>query len=83
MLWEAAQRLSPRLLAGGSREQDREDLCATAIQQFVTGLVSGRPDSLNQLATWDDCLNMVRHILRLRASSFHSLGDMRESRLRS
>ncbi|TDU67295.1 RNA polymerase sigma factor (sigma-70 family) [Prosthecobacter fusiformis] len=70
LLWEAAQRLARRLLAGDSHEHDREDLCATAMQQFVTGLVQSSSESFNQISTWDDCLSMMRHILRLRVLDF-------------
>ena len=58
-------------LAGECHEQEREDIVSTALQQFVRGLIGGKSDSFNQLATWDDCLTMMRHIVRLRVTDYH------------
>lgn len=70
LLWDAGMRIARLRLAGSQFESDREDLVAVAVQQFIRGLVSGETESFNQLASWDDCLGMFRHIVRLRTTDF-------------
>lgn len=70
LLWEAGVLIARIRLAGGRFEQDREDLVSTALQQFMRGLIEGRAENFNQIATWDDCLGMLRHIVRSRIMDF-------------
>jgi RNA polymerase sigma factor (sigma-70 family) len=70
LLWEAGMTIARIRLAGGQFEQDREDLVSTAVQQFIRGLVAESGESFNQIATWDDCLGMLRHIVRSRIMDF-------------
>lgn len=57
-------------LAGERFEHDRQDLVSTALQQLIRGLVEGSSESFNQMATWDDCLGMMRHVVRSRVFDF-------------
>jgi|GEM_PF-988708 len=70
LLWEAGMTLARIRLAGGRFEPDREDLESTALRQFMRGLIEGKVESFNQIATWDDCLGMTRHIVRSRIMDF-------------
>ena len=70
MLWEAGIRIARLRLAGERYEPDREDIVSTALQQFVRGVIGATSESFNQMATWDDCLAMMRHIVRLRVTDF-------------
>lgn len=64
-------------LAGERFEQDREDLVSIALQQLIRGLVEKREGSFNQIATWDDCLGMMRHMVRSRVFDFLRARDRR------
>lgn len=55
-------------LAGERFAEDRQDAVSIAMQQMMRGLVEGRPESFNQIATWGDCLGMFRSIVRARAT---------------
>lgn len=57
-------------LAGERFEQDREDIVSTGIQQFIRGLVEEKSESFNQITSWDDCVGMLRHIVRQRIKDF-------------
>jgi hypothetical protein len=70
LLWEAGMRIARLRLVGAEFEQDREDTVSVAVQQFIRGMISSETDSFNQLADWNDCLGMVRHIVRLRVTDF-------------
>ena len=58
-------------LVGLNHESDREDLVSTALQQFVRGLIENRIPSFNQIESWDDCLRVMRHLVRSRITDFH------------
>ena len=64
-------------LAGRQFEQDREDIVSTALKQLIAGLVEKKHESFNQLTTWDDCLGMMRHIVRSRVFDFLRARDRR------
>jgi RNA polymerase sigma factor (sigma-70 family) len=70
LLWEAGMMIAKLRLAGERFEQDRQDLVSTAIQQLIMGLVEKKGESFNQISTWDDCLVMLRHIVRSRIIDF-------------
>jgi len=70
LLWEAGMMIAKLRLAGERFEQDRQDLVSTAIQQLIRGLVEKKGESFNQISTWDDCLVMLRHIVRSRIIDF-------------
>lgn len=70
LLWETGMRIACIRLAGERFAQDREDLVSTALQQLIRGLMEGKAESFNQIATWDDCLGMTRHIIRQRIIDF-------------
>lgn len=63
-------RIARMRLLGQRFEEDREDIASTVLQQFVRGLVEGRVNSFNQMTEWDDCLGMVRHMVRMRVADF-------------
>jgi RNA polymerase sigma factor (sigma-70 family) len=69
-LWEAGMAIARLRLAGERFEQDREDLVSTALRQLIHGLVEKKECSFNQIVTWDDCLGMMRHIVRSRVFDF-------------
>lgn len=69
-LWEAGMAVARLRLAGERFEQDRQDLVSTALQQFIRGLVGKNEGSFNQISGWDDCLGMMRHIVRSRVFDF-------------
>jgi len=71
LLFEAGMRIANSRLAGQRWERDREDLVSTALHQFVRGLVENSPESFKQIRTWDDCLGMMRRIVRSRVADFH------------
>jgi len=70
MLWEAGMMIARLRLAGDRFEQDREDIVSTGIQQLIRGLVEQKNDSFNQITSWDDCVRMLRHIVRQRTKDF-------------
>lgn len=70
LLWEAGMRIARLRLAGDPYEADREDIVSTALQQFIRGLIGAGSESFNQIETWNDCLAMMRHIVRLRVTDF-------------
>jgi RNA polymerase sigma factor (sigma-70 family) len=69
-LWESGMAIARLRLAGERFELDREDLVSTALQQLIRGLVEKKEGSFNQIVTWDDCLGMMRHIVRSRVFDF-------------
>jgi RNA polymerase sigma factor (sigma-70 family) len=70
-LHEAGRRVAAVRLAGARWESDREDLVAAALHQFVRGLIENSPKSFKQIRSWDDCLGMMRRIVRSRVTDFH------------
>lgn len=70
LLWETGMMIARLRLAGERFEQDRQDIVSTAIQQLIRGLVEEKNESYNQITTWDDCLGMLRHIVRSRVIDF-------------
>lgn len=72
LLWEAGIAIARIRLSGARFEHDREDVVSGALQELVRGMLEGRADSYNQISSWDDCLRMIRHIVRQRIKDFHS-----------
>lgn len=70
ILRAAGLQVARARLAGSRHEQDREDLVATALAQFVRGLVEKKSPSFNQLSVWSDCLGMMRTLTRARVLDF-------------
>lgn len=68
--WEAGMMIARLRLAGERFELDRQDIVSTGIQQLIRGLMEGKADSFNQITTWDDCVGMLRHIVRSRIIDF-------------
>lgn len=71
LLWEAGMRVAVVKLDGEALRTDREDAVSTALTQLVRGIVEGRGNSFNQIASWDDLLSMMRHIVRQRIKDIH------------
>lgn len=71
LLYEAGARIAAMRLSGSRWAQDREDLVSVALHQFVKGLVENKLESFKQISNWDDCLGMMRSIVRLRVFDFH------------
>lgn len=70
-LWEAAlSLLQGVLLTGAQHAQDREDIAAQALAQVVRGLIEGKLESFNQIASFDDLKGMTLHIVRARVTDF-------------
>jgi RNA polymerase sigma factor (sigma-70 family) len=68
--WEAGMMIARLRLAGERFDQDREDIVSTGIQQLIRGLVEEKNESFNQITSWDDCVGMLRHIVRQRTKDF-------------
>lgn len=71
LLYEAGARIAATRLSGSRWAQDREDLVSVALHQFLRGLVENRLNSFKQITSWDDCLRMMRSIVRSRIVDFH------------
>lgn len=71
LLYEAGARIAAIRLSGSRWAQDREDLVSVALHQFVKGLVENRLKSFKQISSWNDCLGMMRSIVRSRIVDFH------------
>ena len=71
LLYEAGARIAAMRLSGSRWAQDREDLVSVALHQFVQGLVENRLNSFKQITTWDDCVSMLRSIVRSRIVDFY------------
>jgi RNA polymerase sigma factor (sigma-70 family) len=70
-LWSAGMRLAGRLLSGGEWESQREDAVATAISQVVEGVIEGKSEIFNGIATFGDLVGMTQTIVRRRITDFH------------
>jgi DNA-directed RNA polymerase specialized sigma24 family protein len=71
LLYEAGARIAAMRLSGSRWAQDREDLVSVALHQLVKGLVENTLNSFKLISSWDDCLAMMRSIVRLRIVDFH------------
>ena len=71
LLYEAGVRIAAIRLSGSRWAQDREDLVSVALHQFVKGLAENKLESFKQISSWDDCLGMMRSIVRLRIVDFY------------
>ena len=71
LLYEAGARIAASRLSGQRWQSDREDLVSVALHQFVQGLIENNPESFKRISSWDDCLGMMRGIVRSRIADFH------------
>lgn len=70
-LWKAtAGLLAAHLLVGAQYEHDREDIAARSLGELVRGVVEGRPESFNQLSSFDDLQGMALQIVRARTKDY-------------
>lgn len=70
-LWKAtAGLLAAHLLVGPQYEQDREDIAARALGELVRGVIEGKPESFNRLASFSDLQGMALQIVRARTKDY-------------
>jgi RNA polymerase sigma factor (sigma-70 family) len=71
LLWKAtAGLLAAHLLVGAQYEHDREDIAARSLGELVRGVIEGRPESFNQLTSFDDLQGMALQIVRARTKDY-------------
>ncbi len=71
LLYEVGGRIAAIRLNGSRWAQDREDLVSVALNQFVKGLVENKLESFKQISSWNDCLGMMRSVVRSRLVDFY------------